>query len=241
MPNFPELFTKNEVQIGTFLTFPSVHSAQVMSQLGFAFLIVDGEHNPLSPQDWTHIVHAVASASHGRVVPLVRIPAPGVEYVKWGLDSGAAGIVIPMVQTRAEMESVVRYGRYPPLGQRSFGPAKDVAIIPMIESAQGVENCDEILSVKGISGVFVGSSDLRLSLGLMGPDGTEEVFLSALQKIADTGKKYGLPVGAWVPHSAAVERNKKFGFTWFSVGSDGACIAQGGAQLLKDASAASKI
>lgn len=81
------------------------------------------EHTPFSALTMTRMVHAIANGSHGKVAPLVRIPAHGVEWVKWGLDSGASGIVIPMVQTRDEVEGIVKRARYPPLGERSFGPS----------------------------------------------------------------------------------------------------------------------
>lgn len=77
--------------------------------------------------------------------------------------------------------------------------------------------------------------EYRLSLGLRGPYGTEDIFIDALQKIAEAGKKNGLPVGAWVPNSEAVTKYSELGFSWFAVGGDAFCLVQGGMKLLKDA------
>ncbi|KAK1770266.1 Pyruvate/Phosphoenolpyruvate kinase-like domain-containing protein [Phialemonium atrogriseum] len=93
-----------------------------MVRAGFDWMLINIEHSPLSARDATTMVHAIAVGSYVRCASLVRIPSTGAEWVKWALDSGAAGIVAPMVQTAEEAERLVRFTRYPPLGQRSFGP-----------------------------------------------------------------------------------------------------------------------
>jgi 2-keto-3-deoxy-L-rhamnonate aldolase RhmA len=233
---------------GVYLMLPSTLGAHVVGSAGFDWTLIDMEHSPLSPSKTTAIVQAVAVASHNKTISFIRIPSHGVEYAKWALDSGASGIIIPMIQSRAEMENVVRHARYPPLGQRSFGPfhapyadldadsnmdkyfsstAKDVALLPMIESAQGVTNADQIMSVPGISGVFVGPVDLRLSMGLAGPHGEEKDYLSALEKIAEVGRKHKLPVGIFAANAKLLPQLCKIGFSFFLVGGDVACLTGG--------------
>ena len=97
-------------------------SANLMASAGFDWMLIDMEHTPLSAREATAIVHAVANGSGGKCSPLVRIPAAEVSWVKWALDAGADGIVVPMVQSKEEAERIVRYSKYPPVGQRSFGP-----------------------------------------------------------------------------------------------------------------------
>lgn len=167
----------------------------------------------------TQMVSAYTTASLGAKFPLVRIPSHGVEWVKWALDSGAAGIIVPMVNDAAEMRAIIDKAIYPPGGRRSFGPvvaqfahpdgpatgmggyfarakAGEIALLPMIESKEGLQNVEGILSVPEVSGTFIGPADLRLSLG-MSPaiDGTEPEFVAALDKIRTTAKKYGKVVG----------------------------------------------
>ena len=146
----------------------------------------------------TDICHAVVAASAGRCLPLIRVPSHDVSYIKWALDSGAAGIIIPMVNSGVEMKAIVDRAANPPVGSRSFGPfhtpfasldpgsgfpeyyekarSGGVAILPIIESAEGVKNTEDILGTEGVTGCFIGPYDLRLSLGVAGgQDGSESV------------------------------------------------------------------
>lgn len=89
-----------------------------MNMLKMDRVLIDMEHTPISARETTSIVHAIANASSNKTSSLVRIPAAGVEWVKWALDSGANGIVVPMVQSREEAERVVKYAKYPPVGRQ---------------------------------------------------------------------------------------------------------------------------
>ncbi|OAL39439.1 hypothetical protein AYO20_01309 [Fonsecaea nubica] len=205
--------------VGTVLTIPSPIIAQLAGQADGDFVMIDMEHAPLTMDVVTQMVHAYVQVSRGTRFPIIRIPSHGVEYVKWGLDSGAAGIIIPMVNNVAEMKAILDRALYPPAGRRSFGPlyapfghpdgphggmggyferAKrgDIAILPIIESREGLENVEEILALEGVSGCFIGPADLRLSLGLTAAvDGPEPEFLNALKRICAAGKKLGKVVG----------------------------------------------
>ena len=205
--------------IGSVLTFPAPLCAKLAARSGLQWVMIDMEHATYSAETATNIVHAVIAASQGRCLPIIRVPSHGVEWIKWALDSGAAGIIIPMVNSGAEMKEIIDRAVYPPGGSRSFGPfnapfshldpaagfpeyyqrAKSgaIAILPIIESRQGVQNAEAILSVPGVTGVFIGPYDLRLSLGVPGGiDGPEPVFVDALEKVIATAKKLGKVVGS---------------------------------------------
>ena len=122
------------------------------------------------------------------------------------LDAGAMGIICPMINTKAEAEALVRAGRYPPMGERSFGPYRasqygadywqkaneEVLLFAMVETRQAVSNLEEILSVKGINGVYVGPSDLSLSMGKPPTlDPTDKEVLTAIDIIVKTTRKWG--------------------------------------------------
>jgi 4-hydroxy-2-oxoheptanedioate aldolase len=138
------------------------------------------------------------------------------------------------------MEAIVQNAVYPPLGQRSFGPtmaafadldpgatnmkyfeemSKKVAVIPMIESVEGLENAEAICSVEGVTAVFIGPVDLRLSMGLAGGDGSEEVFLKALQNVLQIGKKLGIPIGTFAADGEACQKRTADGFDFIMVSS----------------------
>ena len=236
--------------VGAFLTFGTPYSAQIMAQtsLRFDFVVIDMEHSPLSALEATQIVHATALSSKGRCAPLVRTPSHGVEWMKWALDAGAAGIVVPMVNTDLQVKSILQSALYPPSGQRSFGPfnapfadldtdsgvskyfaktARNVAVIPMIESTEGLENVERIIGVDGVSGLFVGPVDLRLSLRLQGLEGTEEVWLEALGRIARAGKRHNKPVGIFVPSAEGFEQVVHMGYGFVCCASDATSLVRG--------------
>ena len=209
--------------VGTVLTLASPMIARVTATSAADFVMIDAEHAPLSFDQVTQMVHGymtapTASTKHA----LIRIPSRDVAWVKWALDSGCSGIVVPMVNTVTDMRTVLDHALYPPKGRRSFGPiyapfasrgdgsatygaANDyfqrarqgeIAIIPMIESKEGLDNCHEILSLEGVDGVFIGPADLRLALGLEpGLDGDEPEFVAALHRITKAAKMHGKVVG----------------------------------------------
>lgn len=205
--------------LGTVLTIPSPVIAQLAGLVEGEFVMIDMEHAPMTIDIVTQMVSAYTTASCGQKYPLVRIPSHGVEWVKWALDSGAAGIIVPMVNNEAEMRAIIDKAIYPPGGRRSFGPiyapfahpegpssgiagymarakAGEVALLPMIESKEGLQNVEEILSMPEVSGTFIGPADLRLSLGLSpAVDGTEPQFMEALERIRTVAKKHGKVVG----------------------------------------------
>ena len=151
-----------------------------------------------------------AIQSGGDATPLVRVPWNDPGHIMRVLDAGAMGIICPMINTKAEAEALVRSGRYPPMGERSFGPFRaaqygadywqkaneEILLFAMVETRQAVNNLEEILSVKGINGVYVGPSDLSLSMGKPPTlDPTDKEVLAAIDIIVKTTRKWGLIAG----------------------------------------------
>lgn len=248
------LLREKDNLIGAAVTIGSALCAQITARVGFDWVLIDMEHAPVSAREASLMVQAVVSASGGHCVPIIRTPSHGVEWIKWALDSGAAGIIIPMVTSAQECEEIVQRAIYPPQGQRSFGPflapyadvdptsdvtkylrtrVKDVAIIPMIESAEGVKNAEEILSVPGVTGCFVGTYDLRQSLGLPGGDGEEPSYISALETILQAGKKNNVVVGTVGATEASAKRKVEMGFKFLLTGQEPNFLAAGASQVLQ--------
>jgi 2-keto-3-deoxy-L-rhamnonate aldolase RhmA len=206
--------------------------------VGYDYVLIDMEHNPLSAREASLLTHLVVSASGGKCKPIIRVPSHGVEWIKWALDCGAPGILIPMVQSQVEMEQIVQSAVYPPRGQRSFGPtmapfadvdptstaakylsqtSRNVAVIPMIESVQGLDNAEAICAVDGVTAVFIGPVDLRFSMGLPGGEGSENVYLAALQKLLSICKRLGKPVGTFAADEEACRKRTAEGFDFLMV------------------------
>lgn len=239
--------------VGTILTIPSIAVAQLVGQSDSDVIMIDMEHAPQPMEVVTQMVHAYAAASRGRGFPLIRIPSHGVEWIKWALDSGSAGIIVPMVNDVGEMKTITDRALYPPYGRRSFGPIAapyahpegpkaeggqagyferarngSIALLPMIESKDGLKNVEAIVSLDEVSGVLVGPADLRLSLGLpVGIDGPEPDFVDALKKIVGAAKKHGKVVGIVALGEDAIRKRAAEGFEYILSAFDAGSLMSG--------------
>src|SRR3990172_8524975 len=154
--------------LGGWLTVPSSASAEVFAHAGFDWVCVDSQHGLIDYQVSVDKLRAISTTD---AVPIVRVPwnEPGI--IMKSLDAGAYGVIVPMVNTRAEAEAAVSYCRYAPRGVRSYGPSRavlysgrdyfqhandTVLCIVMIETAQAIENLDDILSVAGVDVAYIG-------------------------------------------------------------------------------------
>src|SRR5947209_168613 len=233
-----EKLKRGEPVLGAWLSLPSVPSARIMARLGFDWLVVDMEHSAQNAVLMADMVATIADA--GTCAPIVRVPANSVEWFKWALDAGAWGVVVPMINTREEVQQVIEYAKYPPFGMRSiggaFGPygfgitdwpdyartANDETIVAVqIESARALENLDEILSVPGIDVAFVGPNDLHAQLGLTpSSEGAEPEFVEALERIKAAARKYSVATGIFSGNGQAAAERIRQGFQMISVTGD---------------------
>ena len=227
---------RGEPSFGTWLTLPDSVSARQMARVGFDWLTVEMEHTPF---DLSMAAQCFAVIADSGITPLARIPWNTGENIKRVLDNGAFGIVVPMVCSRAEAEAVVEGARYHPLGNRSVGgqshavnfdtdPATyyarandEILVMVMAEHVKAIENADEILSVPGIDGVFIGPNDLLNSMGKKpGFDSEDQEFTDALAHIRATAKKHGIASGIHVIDAAAAKRRAAEGFQFIAVASE---------------------
>ena len=227
---------RGEPSLGTWLVLPDPVSAQLMGRIGFDWLTVDMEHGPVNIETAARSFTAIAA---GGTAPLVRIPWNTGENIKRVLDCGAWGIVVPMVNSRAEAELVARSARYMPLGDRSVGGSlhaasfdtdpptyyeranEELLVIVMLEHVKGVENADDILSVPGIDGCFIGPNDLHKSMNKKPMfDSDDKQFVEAVNHVRVTAKKHGIASGIHVPDAASAQRRIAEGFQFIAVTSE---------------------
>ncbi|RRJ83274.1 HpcH/HpaI aldolase family protein [Aestuariirhabdus litorea] len=226
-----------ETLLGGWGAIPSALSAEIMSRLGFDFVCIDMQHGLLDYQTALSLLQAVDVAG---ACPVVRVPCNDSAAIGKALDAGALGIIVPMTNSAAEVEAVVRAARYAPEGERSFGPMRaalvhgpeyalaanrDIAIFPMIETAEALDNLEAIASVEGISGLFVGPYDLSLSLGLEpgNNDGTPE-FDQALARVLEVCQRKGIAPGVMGNEQLAAMRARQ-GFRFVVVSTDVTALA----------------
>ncbi|KAG6820470.1 hypothetical protein H0H93_016765 [Arthromyces matolae] len=205
---------ENTVLIGSVLGIPSVANAKIMAATSSDLIFLDAEHTPFSPSALADMVHTLKYHSQGKVIPIVRVPSHTHEWVSWGLDAGAGGVIIPHTETVEQVKAAIAAARFPPHGHRSFPPfavimgvqdsapegktwldvANDhCAVIPQIESVKGVENLEEIMQVPGVDAVMIGFVDLGLDMGV---EKHAEMAL-ATDRIHSLAKKYNMPLLGW--------------------------------------------
>jgi len=222
--------------VGTWLTLPDTVAARLMARAGFDWLTVELEHTPVNFETAANSFAIIAASG---VVPLARVPWNTGENIKRVLDTGAWGIVVPMVNSRAEAEAAVAAARYAPQGQRSIGgqlhaanfetdPATyyarandEILVVLMAEHIKAIEAADEIFSVPGIDVVFIGPNDLHNSMGKPPAfDSENKEFVDALKHVLKTARKYGIAPGIHVLDAAAAKRRIAEGFQFIAVASE---------------------
>jgi 4-hydroxy-2-oxoheptanedioate aldolase len=225
--------------VNGWLAIPSGFSAEVMAQCGFDSVTVDLQHGV---QDYQSMVQCFQAMQAHPVLPMVRVPwnEPGI--VGKVLDAGAYGLICPMINTVEEAEKLVSYAKYPPEGARSNGPIRaamygestnyqktandEIIILPMIETKQAVENLEAILDVPGISGVYIGPSDLGFSYGLIPIlDREEPLILDIYARVIAECTKRGLYAGVHCGSAAYAARAIKMGFRLVTISNDSGLMA----------------
>lgn len=227
---------RGEASVGTWLTLPDTTTAHLMSRVGFDWLTVELEHSPTTFESAARNFGIIAASG---VVPLARVPWNTGENIKRVLDTGAYGIVVPMVNSRAEAEAVVEAARYGPLGKRSIGgqmhavnfetdPATyyakandEILVAIMAEHIDAIEAAEDILSVPGIDVVFIGPNDLHNSMG-KAPcfESEHKEFVDAVAHILKTARKNNIAAGIHVIDAAAAQRRIAEGFQFVAIASE---------------------
>ena len=219
--------------VGCWLSLGNAYSAESLAKLGFDWVCVDLQHGLLDYQDLTYMLPAI---SNSNATPLVRVPWNEPYEIMKALDAGAYGVIVPMVNSAAEAQQAVAACRYPPDGNRSFGPIRaalyggrgyaaeangQIACIAMIETEDGIANLEEILSTPGLDGVYIGPADLALALGLppLG-DNNDPTHVECVQRILDACKAHGVAAGI---HTSSLEYTRRYlaaGFNFVTLGTD---------------------
>jgi len=173
-----DIWKNNKAVINGWLSIPNSFTAEAMSKMGWDTLTIDMQHGQ---NDYSTSISILQSISQNSTIPFARVPwnEPGI--IMKMLDAGVLGIIAPMINNKQDCEKFVSYCRYPPLGERSFGPMRaqlvygsdyfknansQVITLAMIETKEAIENLDEILSVENLNGVYVGPADMSAAYGL---------------------------------------------------------------------------
>ena len=219
----PELLRGERPLTGMFIGFPSPALVEMCGYAGVDVVIIDNEHGPASIETTEHLIRAARSSG---VIPVVRADDGQLSRV---LDAGASGVMVPAVNSAAHAQDIVDACKYPPLGRRSAafttraggytfngGPAQiqrvnaGVAVILMIETRDAYAALDAIVAVNGIDGLFVGLSDLAISMGYPGDNMHPEVQ-EACASIITRANAAGMGAGLLASSPADFNRYARMG------------------------------
>jgi 4-hydroxy-2-oxoheptanedioate aldolase len=222
------------------LSLPAALGAEIVAHQGWDSLTIDVQHGQIGYEAMCQMLTAISTTD---AVPLVRVPwnAPG--DIMRAADAGAYGLICPNIETAEECERFVGACRYAPAGYRSVGPGRamlyagadymarangTVLSIAQVETAKGLANVDEIARVKGLDMLYVGPSDLGLSLGRTPKaDQTDPVVVDAIDKILASAKVAELRAGIYCRTVSYARAMAEKGFDLVTVASDEGLLSAG--------------
>lgn len=236
-----------ETLIGSFADLASPLAAELLGSAGFDWTVLDLEHGESTEADLMALLYAVETTS---MTAIVRVPSAERLRVGRALDLGAAGIMLPQLQSIEEVREAVSYLRYPPVGQRgvalrtrgagmgSLGHADVARVvnerivgIVQIESAGTVADADAIAALDEVDVLFVGPADLSHNLGVPGTF-DDPTYLAALQAVLDACTRHGKAAGILIYDSAVLARHLEQGFRFIGLGSEGSFVSAGARAML---------
>ena len=230
-----------EVMLGIGAFLGSGLTVEMIGAAGFDWTWIDCEHGA---QDYSELIHQMQANSINNAPAVVRIAWNDPPRFKRVLDLGAAGIMVPYVTTAEEAKLAAEAMRYPPAGIRGvakfnracgfgqnfseyFSKANDnLLTVVQLETAKSVDNAADIAAVEGVDVLFIGPLDLSVSLGIT-DDYEHPEFLKAMDRVSAACKQHGKIAGILVPKLDYLESWIAKGYTFFVVGSDGGCVANG--------------
>lgn len=212
---------------GTWLALDNAISAETMGRVGFDAVVIDTQHGGSSEAGLLPLFQALDATG---TPALVRVPWLDPAPIMRAADLGAAGVIVPMVNSAADAERAVSAIRYPPRGIRSFGPvrrwynpegaAQDALCIVMIETREALADLDAIAATPGLDGLLVGPVDLALSLDFELSLDMPDAVLEAIGDVAAACRKHGLICASvsFGTENAALQLAR--GVTFLTSGSD---------------------
>jgi 2-keto-3-deoxy-L-rhamnonate aldolase RhmA len=217
-----EKLKSGHLTLGSWITIAHPAIAEIMSNVGFDWLVVDLEHSVITIREAEELIRVIELSG---VTPLVRLTSNDQNQIKRVMDSGSHGVIVPMVKTAEDAQSAVNSVRYPVKGNRGIGLARAQGygirfkeylkwqeegsiVIIQIEHIEAVNNIEEILSVDGVDGFIIGPYDLSGSMGIPGQL-QHKSLLKAIGHVHSVANKMNIPGGIHIVEPDAQELQLK--------------------------------
>ncbi|TMB94589.1 MAG: 2,4-dihydroxyhept-2-ene-1,7-dioic acid aldolase [Chloroflexi bacterium] len=230
--------------VGGWCVIPGSFTAELVASAGFDWVCVDVQHGLIGYQEMLAMLQAIAVVG---VPSIVRVPWNDPGWIMKALDAGAAGVIVPMVNSPAEAAAAVGACRYPPDGYRSWGPTRaslgapdyspqlanrSVICAVMIETVAALEQLAEIVSVPGVDAVFIGPSDFALSMGF-GPRTDEPEHRRLLEGVPAVCRDHGVVAGIACGSAELLARWRQAGYTMLAAPSDMVVLRRAAAEMVE--------
>tara|TARA_Y100001935_G_scaffold38421_1_gene30805 strand:+ start:19 stop:777 length:759 start_codon:yes stop_codon:yes gene_type:complete len=243
-----DCWAKKKGAINAWCSIPSAVTAEMMSMNDFDSITIDMQHGLVDYQVALNMLQVISGSGK---TPMVRVPwnEPGI--IMKSLDAGALGIICPMINTPEDAISFVGATRYEPEGHRSSGPTRALMVhgpnyhdeandkiisLAMIETVEALENVEKIAAIDGLTGIYIGPSDLSISMGLKpGLDRVEPEMIDAINKIYNACKNNNIRVGIHCLSPSYLKEKLSNGFDLATLASDVRIYAEGISNKIKEA------
>ncbi len=237
-----------ETCLGTWLFLPSPDIIEMVGCAKFDFAVIDMEHSAITLQDAVSMIRAAETRN---LTPLLRVNAEA-SCVLRALDSGAHGIHFPHTETKEDIDKIVSYSKYYPVGERGLATTTkggsysldDVAghvvrenerslIAISLESKESLDNLDQFTDSEQIDVIYVGPYDLSQSLGMPGQVDDPKV-LKAMEEVIKKIRKKGKIAGSFARRPDRAKQLKGMGVNYLTCESDGSCIREAFERIQRD-------
>lgn len=232
--DFARRVRARETIVGYWVVIDSPVSTERIARVGYDYVCLDAQHGLL---DYKGILAGMTAIDAGDAsVGLVRVGANDPFLIGQSLDAGAAGVIVPLVNSAEDAARAVAAAKYPPVGIRSYGPMRSAlrigptpaesndatVVLAMIETPQGLENVEAIAATPGLDGLYIGPSDLRIAVGGASPQDSsvDDVFEAAVERICAAAKAAGITAGFHTPSGEVAAKRLGQGFTLATISSD---------------------
>jgi 4-hydroxy-2-oxoheptanedioate aldolase len=241
-----EVLRSGDAAVGGWCVVPGSFTAELMARAGFDWICIDVQHGVIGYHDMLQMLQAVAVVD---VPAMVRVPWNDPGWIMKSLDAGAAGVIVPMVNTREEAEAAAGACRYPPDGYRSWGPTRvalgtpdyspelanrSVICAVMVETVSAIDRLEEIVTVDGVDAVFIGPSDFAVSMGLP-PRSDEPEHRRRLEAVPSICQRHGVIAGIAFGNTELLAQWRLAGYTMLAAPSDMVLLRRAAADILQTA------
>lgn len=241
MNKIKEKILSGKPVFGSWMQIPSGDIAEIIARENYDFCAADMEHSEISNAALVEIFRGLKGSE---CLACARVAANEKMKIRAPLDLGANVLIVPLVNSAEEARQAVSFAKYPPDGVRGYAFCRannwsrdfdkyvkqsneDVLLLAMIETKTAVENIDEILSVEGIDGVFVGPYDMSGSYGIVG-DLQNDIVRNAIKKVVDACKKHNKIAGQHITHPTPenIKEAVEQGYRFLALGIDALYLVQ---------------